>query len=54
MLYFEEPGGNQYPANGFNPTDSLGKQQADFYFAARTEKVMRMIMVGLALGQRHH
>jgi len=43
LLYFEEPGGNQYPANGFSPTDSLGKQQADFYFAARTEKVMRMI-----------
>jgi beta-galactosidase len=43
LLYFEEPGGNQYPANGFNPTDSLGRKQADFYFAARTEKVMRMI-----------
>ena len=43
LLYFEEPGGNQYPANGFNPTDSLGRKQANFYFAARTEKVMRMI-----------
>ncbi|WP_324670516.1 glycoside hydrolase family 2 protein [Hymenobacter sp. GOD-10R] len=43
LLYFEEPGGNQYPANGFNPTDSLGRKQADFYFPERTEKVMRMI-----------
>ena len=43
LLYFEEPGGNQYPANMFNPTDSLGKVQADFYFAVRNEKLFRMI-----------
>jgi beta-galactosidase len=45
LLYFEEPGGNQYPANGFDPApaDTLGRRQADFYFAARTEKVLRMI-----------
>ncbi len=43
LLYFEEPGGNQYPANMFNPTDSLGKVQADFYFAFRNEKLFRMI-----------
>jgi hypothetical protein len=43
LLYFEEPGGNQYPANLMNATDSLGKKQADFYLAARTEKVLRMV-----------
>ncbi|MFT3846854.1 MAG: glycoside hydrolase family 2 TIM barrel-domain containing protein [Lacibacter sp.] len=43
LLYFEEPGGNQYPANMFNPADSLGKVQADFYFAFRNEKLFRMI-----------
>ncbi|MEI6946010.1 glycoside hydrolase family 2 TIM barrel-domain containing protein [Paraflavisolibacter sp. H34] len=43
LLYFEEPGGNQYPADRFNATDGLGKKQADFYFAARDEKFFRMI-----------
>lgn len=43
LLYFEEPGGNQYPANLMNATDSLGRKQADFYLAARTEKVLRMV-----------
>ncbi|MCC2548699.1 hypothetical protein LJY25_19785 [Hymenobacter sp. BT175] len=43
LLYFEEPGGNSYPADKFNPTDTLGKKQTDFYFATRTEKVLRMI-----------
>jgi beta-galactosidase len=43
LLYFEEPGGNQFPANLFNPKDSLGKVQADFYFATRNEKLFRMI-----------
>jgi beta-galactosidase len=43
LLYFEEPGGNQYPAERFHPTDSLGKVQADFYFATRNEKLFRMI-----------
>lgn len=43
LLYFEEPGGNQFPANLFNATDPLGKRQADFYFAARNEKLFRMI-----------
>ncbi|MEO8405634.1 MAG: sugar-binding domain-containing protein [Chitinophagaceae bacterium] len=43
LLYFEEPGGNQYPADRFNATDSLGKMQADFYFATRNEKLFRMI-----------
>jgi beta-galactosidase len=43
LLYFEEPGGNQYPANLFNATDPLGKMQAEFYFATRNEKLFRMI-----------
>ena len=43
LLYFEEPGGNQYPADRFNATDSLGKIQAAFYFATRNEKLRRMI-----------
>ncbi|WP_207532504.1 glycoside hydrolase family 2 protein [Desertivirga arenae] len=43
LLYFEEPGGNQYPADRFNAKDPLGKKQADFYFAARNEKLFRMI-----------
>jgi beta-galactosidase len=43
LLYFAEPGGNQYPVDRFYPTDSLGKVQASFYFAARDEKLFRMI-----------
>ena len=43
LLYFEEPGGNQYPADRFNATDELGRKQADFYFATRDEKLARMI-----------
>jgi beta-galactosidase len=43
LLYWEEPGGNQYPAGDFNPADAKGKKQADFYFAYRNEKLARMI-----------
>ncbi|MEL1242247.1 glycoside hydrolase family 2 protein [Flavobacterium flavipallidum] len=43
LLYFQEPGGNQFPANQFNPKNELEKKQADFYFAARDEKFFRMI-----------
>lgn len=43
LLYYAEPGGNQYPADRFNATDALGKQQADFYFKVRNEKLTRMI-----------
>lgn len=43
LLYFEEPGGNQYPANLFTVQDSLGRMQRDFYFACRNEKLVRMI-----------
>ncbi|MEJ6980902.1 sugar-binding domain-containing protein [Pedobacter sp. P351] len=43
LLYFEEPGGNQYPADRFNATDPIGKMQAEFYFATRNEKLFRMI-----------
>ncbi|WP_207422988.1 glycoside hydrolase family 2 protein [Desertivirga brevis] len=43
LLYFAEPGGNQYPADRYNATDAMGKMQADFYFATRNEKLFRMI-----------
>lgn len=43
LLYFEEPGGNQYPADRFHAADPEGKMQADFYFATRNEKLSRMI-----------
>ena len=43
LLYFQEPGGNQFPANQFNPKNELEKKQVDFYFAARDEKFFRMI-----------
>ena len=43
LLYFEEPGGNQYPANRFDAEDSIGKMQADFYMKVRKEKLLRMI-----------
>jgi hypothetical protein len=43
LLYFEEPGGNQYPADRFNVKDSLGRMQSEFYFATRNEKLARMI-----------
>jgi beta-galactosidase len=43
LLYFEEPGGNSYPANLFFPKDSLTKIQTDFYLKERMEKLSRMI-----------
>lgn len=43
LLIWEEPGGNQYPANDFNRTDEKGKMQADFYFTYRIEKLKRMM-----------
>lgn len=43
LLYFEEPGGNSYPENLFNPRNDLEKKQTNFYLAVRTEKLMRMI-----------
>lgn len=43
LLYWEEPGGNQYPAGDFNPTEPQKKKQADFYFAYRDEKLVRMM-----------
>jgi Beta-galactosidase/beta-glucuronidase len=44
LLYFEEPGGNSFPANLFFAKDSIGKMQSDFYLKARTEKLCRMVM----------
>ena len=40
LLYWEEPGGNQYPANRFADDDL----QSRFYFAYRDEKLRRMIL----------
>ena len=39
LLYFEEPGGNQYPIKNFNDND----KQSNFYFAYRNEKLARMV-----------
>ena len=39
LLYWEEPGGNQYPVNRFHD----GSFQTDFYMAYRKEKLARMI-----------
>jgi Beta-galactosidase/beta-glucuronidase len=39
LLYYEEPGGNQYPANRFDDDD----MQSHFYFGYRNEKLRRMI-----------
>lgn len=39
LLYYEEPGGNQYPANRFDDND----MQSRFYFGYRNEKLARMI-----------
>ncbi|HEY4786603.1 MAG TPA: glycoside hydrolase family 2 TIM barrel-domain containing protein, partial [Bacteroidales bacterium] len=43
LLYFEEPGGNQYPESLFNPRNDLEKKQTAFYLAVRNEKFFRMI-----------
>jgi beta-galactosidase len=43
LLYFEEPGGNQYPENLFNPKSELEKKQTAYYIAVRNEKFFRMI-----------
>ena len=39
LLYFEEPGGNQYPAGRFDD----GTKYTQFYFDYRNEKLARMI-----------
>ncbi|HTN38023.1 MAG TPA: glycoside hydrolase family 2 TIM barrel-domain containing protein [Arachidicoccus sp.] len=43
LLYFEEPGGNQYPERLFQPQNDLEKMQTDYYLAVRNEKFFRMI-----------
>jgi beta-galactosidase len=43
LLYFEEPGGNSYPDNLFNPKNELEKKQTAFYLTARAEKFLRMV-----------
>jgi hypothetical protein len=44
LLYFEEPGGNQYPENLFYPDKEEEKRQTAFYMAAREAKFNRMIL----------
>lgn len=43
LLYFEEPGGNQYPEQLYYPKNDLQKMQTSFYLAVRNEKFFRMI-----------
>lgn len=43
LLYFEEPGGNSYSDNLFNPKNELEKKQTAFYLTACTEKFLRMV-----------
>jgi beta-galactosidase len=43
LLYFEEPGGNQYPENLFDSRNAADKKQTGFYLPVRTEKFLRMI-----------
>ncbi len=43
LLYFEEPGGNQFPESGFAPKNALEQKQKDYYLAVRNEKFFRMI-----------
>jgi beta-galactosidase/beta-glucuronidase len=43
LLIWEEPGGNQFPADYFQTSDPQRRKQADFYFAYRNEKLARMI-----------
>lgn len=43
LLYFEEPGGNKYPANRYHPVDPLGKMQTEFYLKFRNERLARMV-----------
>ncbi|HEY4327502.1 MAG TPA: glycoside hydrolase family 2 TIM barrel-domain containing protein [Mucilaginibacter sp.] len=43
LLYFEEPGGNQYPENLFEPKNEEARMQTGFYFAVRNEKLFRMV-----------
>ncbi|PTQ98113.1 glycosyl hydrolase family 2 [Mucilaginibacter yixingensis] len=43
LLYFEEPGGNQFPDNLFEAKNDIGKKQRDFYLPTRTEKFLRMV-----------
>ena len=43
LLYFEEPGGNQYPRNLYEPHNPKEEKQTSFYMVARYEKLTRMI-----------
>lgn len=43
LLYFEEPGGNQFPEALYNPRNEVEKKQKEFYMDVRSEKFFRMI-----------
>ncbi len=43
LLYFEEPGGYQFPYDLFEPRNSLEEKQRNFYIPCRREKLFRMI-----------
>lgn len=43
LLYFEEPGGYQFPYELFTPRTDLEQKQRDFYVPCRREKLFRMI-----------
>jgi len=43
LLYFEEPGGYQFPFELFTPRTPLEQKQHDFYIPCRREKLFRMI-----------
>ncbi|GGH63481.1 hypothetical protein HNQ91_002518 [Filimonas zeae] len=43
LLYFEEPGGNQYPESLFTPKNEAEVKQTNYYLAVRSEKLFRMI-----------
>ncbi|MCX7984737.1 MAG: beta-glycosidase, partial [Bacteroidetes bacterium] len=43
LLYFEEPGGYQYPYELFTPKNTLEQKQRNFYIPCRREKLFRMI-----------
>jgi beta-galactosidase len=43
LLYFEEPGGYQFPRELFTPSNSVELMQRDFYVPCRREKFFRMV-----------
>lgn len=44
LLYFEEPGGNQYPDNLMYPRNDMERKQTNYYLAVRDAKFFRMVV----------